>query len=111
MYVPMGGNDKYAIWFNEQAFRLAEAILAKVIVDIVEGRYFEKREEQERTFAELMDRYLNEHVTKQMSQRSFSGYTKNLLPFFHGRTLAQITPRLIVAYKATLCGWGGAGHH
>jgi integrase len=80
--------------------RVAEAILAKITVDIVEGRYFEKREEQERTFAELMDRYLNEHVRKQMSQRSFRGYTKNLLPFFHGYTLAQITPKLIVAYKA-----------
>ena len=80
--------------------RVAEAILAKITVDIVEGRYFEKREEQERTFAELMDRYLNEHVMKQMSQRSVSGYTKNLLPFFQGYTLAQITPKLIVAYKA-----------
>ncbi len=80
--------------------RLAEAILAKITVDIVEGRYFEKREEQERTFAELMDRYLNEHVRKQMSQRSFSGYTNSLLPFFEGHTLAQITPKLIVEYKA-----------
>ena len=80
--------------------RLAEAILAKITVDIVEGRYFEKREEQERTFAELMDRYLNEHVRKQMSQRSFNGYTKNLLPFFYGYTLAEITPKRIVAYKA-----------
>jgi site-specific recombinase XerC len=80
--------------------RLAEAILAKITVDIVEGRHFEKREEQERTFAELMDRYLKEHVRKQMSQRSVSGYTKNLLPFFQGYTLAEITPKRIVAYKA-----------
>jgi len=80
--------------------RLAEAILAKITVDIVEGRYFEKREEQERTFAELMDRYLKEHAVKQMSKRSFNGYTKNLLPFFKGYTLAQITPKRIVAYKA-----------
>src|SRR5215472_15529309 len=38
--------------------RLAEAILAKVRVQIVEGQFFETREEQSRTFEELMERYL-----------------------------------------------------
>jgi len=76
--------------------RLAEAILGKIRVDIVEGRYFEKREEQERTFVELTDRYLKEHVVRQLSQRSFSGYTKNLSGFkvlvqhrYPGRTRNQ----------------------
>ena len=35
--------------------RLAEAILGKVKVQIVEGRFFEKNPEQQRTFTELMD--------------------------------------------------------
>ena len=89
--------------------RVAEAILAKITVDIVEGGYFEKREEQEQRFAELMDRYLNEHVVKQMSQRSVSGYTKNLLPFFHGSTLAAITPSVSWRIKPSgmRMGWQG----
>lgn len=40
--------------------RLAESILAKVRVQIAEGRFFETREEQDRTFTEMMDRYLTE---------------------------------------------------
>ena len=42
--------------------RLAESILCKVKVQIVEGRFFETREEQERTFGEMMDRYLIERA-------------------------------------------------
>lgn len=79
--------------------RLAETILAKVTVDLIEGRYFEKREEEERTFKELMERYTREHVARQLSKRAFAGYTKNLLPFFAQYRLADITPKLIVQYK------------
>ena len=39
--------------------RLAEAILGQVKVQIVEGRFFDKSKEQERTLTELLDRYLN----------------------------------------------------
>lgn len=42
--------------------RLAESILCKVKVQIAEGRFFETREEQERTFGEMMDRYLKERA-------------------------------------------------
>jgi integrase len=79
--------------------RLAEAILAKVKVEIVEGRYFDRLEEHERTFGELMDRYEKEHIVKRASHRSFGGYVKRLRTFFGNRTLADITPRLIVEYK------------
>ncbi len=37
--------------------RLAEAILGQVKVQIIEGRFFEKPEAQQRTLTELMDRY------------------------------------------------------
>jgi len=79
--------------------RLADAILSKIKVQIVEGRFFDRLEEQERTFGELMDRYEREHIVKRASQRSFRGYVRRLRAFFGNRTLAEITPRLIVDYK------------
>jgi len=79
--------------------RLAEAILATVKVKIVEGRYFDRLEEQTRTFAELMERYETEHVVKQASRRAIRGYIRNLLPVFGHLTLSEISPKLIVAYK------------
>ncbi len=79
--------------------RLAESILAKVTVNIVEGRFFDILEEKDRTFAEMMEKYMAEHGTKLASRTHYQGYIKNLLPFFGGRRLAEITPKLIVRYK------------
>lgn len=61
--------------------RLAEAVLAKVKVRIVEGRFFDTLQERERTFGELMERFLAEHVVKKASQRSYRGCVKNLCAF------------------------------
>ncbi len=82
---------------------MAEAILGKVRAQIVEGQWFEKEdaheEEQTRTFDELMERYLAEHASKKSQPRHYRGYANNLTAFFGGRTLADITPKLIVEYK------------
>lgn len=79
--------------------RLAESILGKVRGQIVEGRFFETLEEQTRTFDELMERYLTEHAAKKSQPRHYHGYAKSLTAFFGGRTLVEITPKLIVEYK------------
>jgi integrase len=79
--------------------RLAESILAKVRVQIIEGRFFETREETTRTFEELMDRYLTEHAARKSQPRHYQGYANSLTAFFGARTLAEITPKLIVEYK------------
>jgi site-specific recombinase XerD len=78
---------------------LAEAILGKVRAQIVEGRWFESHEEQTRTFDELMTRYLTEHAAQKAQPRHYRGYANSLRAFFGGRTLAEITPKLIVEYK------------
>jgi integrase len=80
--------------------KLAEAIYSKVHVRLIEGKYFDQGEETERTFAELLDRYEREHIPKKASQRALKGYLKNLRPFFGKATLAEITPKVIVQYKA-----------
>jgi integrase len=79
--------------------RLAEAILGKVRAQIIEGRFFETLEEKTRTFEELMERYLAEHAAKKSEPRHYRGYFNSLKVFFGGRTLAEITPKLIVEYK------------
>ena len=79
--------------------RLAEAILGKVKVQIVEGRFFEKPKEQQRTFTELMDRYLSEHAARRANCRRERTSVKTLKAFFGNPTLDHITPKLIVSYK------------
>lgn len=79
--------------------RLAEKIFGKINVQIVEGRFFETREETTRTFDELMERYLTEHAARKSQPRHYRGYANSLKTFFGGRTLAEITPKLIVEYK------------
>jgi integrase len=79
--------------------RLAEAILGQIKVKIVEGRYFDTLEEKERTFAELMERYMAERGVRKASQGSCKGYLANLRTFFGLLTLAEITPKRIVEYK------------
>jgi integrase len=79
--------------------RLAEAILGKVKVQIIEGQFFEKPESQHRTLAELLDRYTCEHAARRANHRRELTSIKNLKRFFGNPTLDQITPKLIVAYK------------
>ena len=80
---------------------LADSIMAKVKVQLIEGQYFDRLEEKTRTFDELMDRYEREHLVKLASQQICQVFVKRFRAFFGGRTLAEITPRLIVDYKST----------
>jgi integrase len=79
--------------------RLAEAILGQVKVQIVEGRFFDKPKAQQRTFTELLDRYLSEHAVRRANARRELTSVKNLTAFFGNPTLDAITPKRIVAYK------------
>jgi integrase len=80
---------------------LAESIMAKVKVQLIEGQYFDRLEEKTRTFDELMDRFEREHLVKLASRQTGEVFVKRFRAFFGGRTLAEITPRLIVDYKTT----------
>ena len=82
--------------------RLAEAILCKVKVQITEGRFFEKREEQDRTFREMMDRYLKERAVLKAPKSYVRDVTalNHLLPVFGDKVLAMITPKILAGYKA-----------
>ncbi len=91
--------------------RLAEAILGKVKVQIIEGRFFEKPEAQHRTLKELMDRYASEHAARRANHRRELTSIKNLKAFFGNPTLDHITPkRDCRLQEPTLCRWGETGH-
>ena len=49
--------------------------------------------------SELMARYEKEHVARKLRHRGIQGYMKNLRNFFGDQTLADVTPKQIVAYK------------
>jgi integrase len=79
--------------------RLAEAIFGQVRVQIIEGRFFEKPEAQQRTLTELLDRYISEHAARRANYRRELTSVKTLKAFFGNPTLDHVTPKLIVAYK------------
>jgi len=79
--------------------RLAEAILGQVKVQIIEGRFFEKPEAQQRTLMELVDRYISEHAVRRANYRRELTSVKTLKAFFGNPMLDQVTPKRIVAYK------------
>lgn len=78
--------------------RLAQAILGKLRTQIMEGTFFEKSEEQERTFVEMMDRYMAEHSINKApaSHRRDAQSFFHLRLFFENKLLAEISPRIRV---------------
>ncbi len=81
--------------------RLAENILSKVKVQIVEGQFFERREEQDRTFGEMMDRYMKERAALKAPKSRLRDHAAltHLLPLYKDKVLAAITPKLMAGYK------------
>jgi len=81
--------------------RLAEAILGKVKVKLIEGEHFDLLEEQERTVKEMLERYAQERAlgTNAVGIRRDQGVLTHLLPVFGSMVLAQVTPKSIAAYR------------
>ena len=104
------GNVWWMKWFfrvsefaDRQGHRiepLADAVMAKVKVQLIEAQYFERAEDKSRTFQELMDRFEREHLVKLASRATGQVFVKRFRAFFGDRTLAEITPKLIVDYKS-----------
>lgn len=80
--------------------KLAEKLYAKVLTDIVEGRYFEKAEAKKHTFNDMMEKFMREHAVKReiSTQVRYEVSLKNLNRHFNNFTLADVTPKTISAY-------------
>ncbi len=83
--------------------RLAESILAKVKTQVVEHKWFEVDEARNRTFDEMMERYLNQYskINKAESTHSKDSgmLDKHLSPYFTGITLQELSAAEIINYK------------
>jgi site-specific recombinase XerD len=70
-------------------------------VEIVEGNYFEKLVGQNKTFKDMMEKFLKEHATKVSinMQRNYRTSLKRLIPFFGDSNLLSISPKMLSRYK------------
>ena len=79
--------------------KLAERIYHKVLGEVAEGKWFEKLPGEERTFRELMEKYLVEYASKKVSEKSFRGYAKKPISYLGDYLLSEVTPKIINEYK------------
>ena len=73
--------------------RLAEKLYAKVLTDIVEGRYFDSVKAKNTPFAEMTDKYMKRYE-KSRDKTSLN----RLLPVFGNLTVADITTEKVSDY-------------
>ncbi len=81
--------------------KLAKAIEAKVRTEIIEGKYYEKPIGRDKTFKDMMDKFMKEHAPKVSDnmQRSYATSSNHLLKFFGEVDLLSISPKMISRYK------------
>lgn len=82
--------------------KFAEAILAKIKTQILEGKWFDVDTAKQYTFNDMMEKYFKEHASVHKEQstlrRDFDSYS-HLKMIFAGLTLDRITPELVVGYR------------
>ena len=82
--------------------RLAEKIYYKVMTEIAEGKWFERLPGEEKTFRQMMERYLTEYSSQNKAPKSHvrdKSLADHLIRDFGGLTLAEIRPKYIAEYK------------
>lgn len=80
--------------------KFAQRIYDKIKGQIAEGKWFDISGESEKTFNEMMDRYMDEHSKlKKKSWRRDELSLSHLLPFFGVYALTEISAEMISRYK------------
>ncbi len=85
--------------------KLAEKIHAKVLTQLIEGKWFDKPIGEDKTLKEMLDKYIAEHSAVSKAERTIrqdKGFARDMLEFFGNVPLTQITPGRFSAYKAHL---------
>ncbi len=81
--------------------KLAQAIEAKIRTEIVEGSFFEKSIGSNKTFRDMMIKFIKEHSPKVSisMQKSYITSLNHLDLFFGSSNLLAISPKMISRYK------------
>jgi len=82
--------------------KLAQRILDKVKGEIAEGKWFEKLPGEDRTFKEMMDKYMAEHSARNKALKTYlrdKSLADHLLKFFGEMMLTEVCPSHIAEYK------------
>ncbi len=82
--------------------KLAQQIEDKVRTEVVEGQWFEKLPGEEKTFGEMMQKYLAEHSARNKAPKSHKrdkSLAGHLLAHFGRMRVAEISPNVISDYK------------
>ena len=79
----------------------AQKIETKIRTQINEGKYYEKPIGSNKTFKDLMEKFMQEHAPKQSknTQVSYNTSLNHLSPFFSETSLTAITPKMISRYQ------------
>ncbi|MDE1888920.1 MAG: site-specific integrase [Planctomycetota bacterium] len=82
--------------------RLAKSIEAKIRTAIAEGKFFDKPVGENKSFKDMMEKFMQEHAPKvsKRTQESYRTSLGNLMPYFADMRLSSITPKAITGYKA-----------
>ncbi|MCP4986068.1 MAG: tyrosine-type recombinase/integrase [Colwellia sp.] len=81
--------------------KLAQNIESKIRIEIVEGRYFEKSVGHNKTFIQLMEKFMAEHAPKVSSsmQKSYATSLKHLIDFFGDTNMLSVSTKMVSRYK------------
>ena len=91
--------------------KLAQRIFDKVKGEVAERKWFERLPGEDRTFKELVEKYMEEHSARNKAPRSYvrdKSLRDHLVKTFGELTLLGITPNLISEYKTKRRGEGAA---
>jgi integrase len=79
--------------------KMAQRIFDKVKYEISERKWFGKLPGEDKTFKEMMERYLDDHASGLKSYKSFQAHVKNLNSFFGDFRLTEINRDIVKEYK------------
>jgi len=74
--------------------KLADKLYAKVLTDIIEGRYFDAVKAKSTTFEDMTDKYLKEHAHSRDATT-----IKPLRAFFAGLMISQMRTKVVAEYR------------
>ncbi|UJS18307.1 MAG: phage integrase SAM-like domain-containing protein [Candidatus Jettenia sp.] len=81
--------------------RLAKEIEAKARIEIIEGKYFEKVKSGNKTFHDMMEKFMKEYAPRvsPSMQNSYYSSLRHLNLSFGNSKLSAISPKMISEYK------------